>query len=472
MPFSPDTGKPRTAIRGRANPHGSGSVETPLSKHLLSQLEPKGAPPWRPVTSTAPPVSEIHQGQRDQVPDLVMTETEKQGVQNPVQGTQTPVLGWIPTDQHPPCHFGVEQSALLQSQDTCLQEAGAKVVYCLTRGSRRVQTYPKLDSTTKMPFPPDTGKPRTARCVRAKTHGSGSVETQTPVFTVFEAGLRPHVRRLPVSRRRPIPEVKNPGVQWRYPLRGGEPGVTQKTGTFSAAANPAEDWSDWKKSFTIYERATKYHKEDDETRIALLLHVGGAELVQKYHAFTFPAAQQKFADVLQRFDEHFESHDSARHSDKCYNCGKPNHYAALCQQQHQPRPLQSRHAHVMRELQEDAPLSLDMLTVRTVQHSSSWSQRVNVSGHDIVFKLDTGSDVNLISTEQFQKLPDPPPLNSPGACVTTYTVVCDYNWHMGGLDMCDQMMECYCRWIKTRKWTLKVILYFMDFAIVNAWMEY
>ncbi|KAM7307929.1 uncharacterized protein ISCGN_011565 [Ixodes scapularis] len=39
MPFSPDTGKPRTAIRGRANPHGSGSVETPLSKHLLSQAK-------------------------------------------------------------------------------------------------------------------------------------------------------------------------------------------------------------------------------------------------------------------------------------------------------------------------------------------------------------------------------------------------------------------------------------------------
>ncbi|KAM7282458.1 golgin subfamily A member 2-like [Ixodes scapularis] len=340
-------------------------------------------------------------------------------------------------------------------------------------------------------------------------------------------------------------------------------------GPFSAAANPAEDWSDWKKSFTIYERATKYHKEDDDTRIALLLHVGGAELVQKYHAFTFPAAQQKFADVLQRFDEHFERYRNTTHASyvfhnlkqskdqtfeafaqavgkqadqcafgearnrmitdrlvhgindnslrerllrekkltldkvkdqcmaaqlsrtyaqemqpqspevfaihrrgpptsrqydatrepsegapthrqppqprhnsqrtcsrcgqfhqprqrpafgqQCYNCGKPNHYAALCQQLHQPRPLQSRHAHVVRELQEDAPLSLDVLTVRTVQHSSSWNQRVNVCGHDIVFKLDTGSDVNLISTEQFQKLPDPPPLNSPGACVTTYT---------------------------------------------------
>ncbi|KAM7298045.1 major centromere autoantigen B-like [Ixodes scapularis] len=42
MPFSPDTGKPRTARRGRANPHGSGSVETPLSKHLLSQVPPAG----------------------------------------------------------------------------------------------------------------------------------------------------------------------------------------------------------------------------------------------------------------------------------------------------------------------------------------------------------------------------------------------------------------------------------------------
>ncbi|KAM7298449.1 hypothetical protein ISCGN_019044 [Ixodes scapularis] len=42
MPFSPDTGKPRTVRRGRANPHGSGSVETPLSKHLLSQVPPAG----------------------------------------------------------------------------------------------------------------------------------------------------------------------------------------------------------------------------------------------------------------------------------------------------------------------------------------------------------------------------------------------------------------------------------------------
>ncbi|KAG0443651.1 hypothetical protein HPB47_014676 [Ixodes persulcatus] len=42
MPFSLDTGSPRTARRG-CPLRGSGSVETPLSKHLLSQVPPAGA---------------------------------------------------------------------------------------------------------------------------------------------------------------------------------------------------------------------------------------------------------------------------------------------------------------------------------------------------------------------------------------------------------------------------------------------
>ncbi|KAM7298094.1 hypothetical protein ISCGN_018721 [Ixodes scapularis] len=36
VPFSPDKGTPRTARRGWANPHGSGFVVTPLTKHLLN----------------------------------------------------------------------------------------------------------------------------------------------------------------------------------------------------------------------------------------------------------------------------------------------------------------------------------------------------------------------------------------------------------------------------------------------------
>lgn len=51
-------------------------------------------------------------------------------------------------------------------------------------------------------------------------------------------------------------------------------------------------------------------------------------------------------------------------------------------------------------------------------------------------------------------------------------VVKSYNQNMGGVDICDQQMECYRTWIKSRKWTLKVALHFIDLSIVNAWMEY
>ena len=47
-----------------------------------------------------------------------------------------------------------------------------------------------------------------------------------------------------------------------------------------------------------------------------------------------------------------------------------------------------------------------------------------------------------------------------------------YNQCMGGVDVCDQQMECYRTWFKTRKWTWKVILHFVDLAVCNSWFEY
>lgn len=43
-------------------------------------------------------------------------------------------------------------------------------------------------------------------------------------------------------------------------------------------------------------------------------------------------------------------------------------------------------------------------------------------------------------------------------------VVRNYNQHMGGVDICKQQMECYRPWFKTRKWTLKLILHFLDLS--------
>ncbi|KAM7298526.1 hypothetical protein ISCGN_019120 [Ixodes scapularis] len=56
------------------------------------------------------------------------------------------------------------------------EKQGPKWCIASPGGPRRVQTYPGLGSTTRMPFSPDTGKPRTAIRGRANPHGSGSVE--------------------------------------------------------------------------------------------------------------------------------------------------------------------------------------------------------------------------------------------------------------------------------------------------------
>lgn len=51
-------------------------------------------------------------------------------------------------------------------------------------------------------------------------------------------------------------------------------------------------------------------------------------------------------------------------------------------------------------------------------------------------------------------------------------IIKEYNRCMGGVDIFDQQVEAYRTWFKTRKWTWKVILHFIDFAVVNAWLTY
>ncbi|KAG0428456.1 hypothetical protein HPB47_024567 [Ixodes persulcatus] len=84
---------------------------------------------------------------------------------------------WSPLHRLGKRSFWKEGILLFCLLDTRLRDTGAEVVYCLTRGARKVQTYPGLGSTTRMPFSQDTGKPRTARRGRVNPHGSGSVVT-------------------------------------------------------------------------------------------------------------------------------------------------------------------------------------------------------------------------------------------------------------------------------------------------------
>jgi hypothetical protein len=56
--------------------------------------------------------------------------------------------------------------------------------------------------------------------------------------------------------------------------------------------------------------------------------------------------------------------------------------------------------------------------------------------------------------------------------VPSSCIVRRYNQCMGRVDIYDQLMEAYRTFLKTKKWTLKVILHLIDLAPMNAWLEY
>lgn len=51
-------------------------------------------------------------------------------------------------------------------------------------------------------------------------------------------------------------------------------------------------------------------------------------------------------------------------------------------------------------------------------------------------------------------------------------IVRRYNHAMGGVDLFDQLISYYRIFVKSRKWTLRMIFHAVDFAIAQSWLEY
>lgn len=75
-----------------------------------------------------------------------------------------------------------------------------------------------------------------------------------------------------------------------------------------------------------------------------------------------------------------------------------------------------------------------------------------------VGKIDTAIRYDKVSKQQIS-------INRP-------QIVRDYNMNMGGVDLMNQMISYYRISIRSKKWTLRMIAHFIDFSIVQSWIEY
>ena len=100
----------------------------------------------------------------------------------------------------------------------------------------------------------------------------------------------------------------------------------------------------------------------------------------------------------------------------CNKCGKSGHYARVCRSSSQA----SKPCHyVSRDEYESTELFVGMVATGSTS-DQRWSQCLRVENKKIDFKLDTGSDVNIITEQQYLLIQPTPQLDKSRAVMTSY----------------------------------------------------
>ena len=76
---------------------------------------------------------------------------------------------------------------------------------------------------------------------------------------------------------------------------------------FQLKDDTATAWKTFKQRFTLYLLAGGYNKRPENEKVALLLTVGGDEMIEIYNAFEWASAadKEKYNPEIAKFEEHF-----------------------------------------------------------------------------------------------------------------------------------------------------------------------
>ena len=133
-----------------------------------------------------------------------------------------------------------------------------------------------------------------------------------------------------------------------------------------------------------------------------------------------PSTKQKPATKCSCCDTTHANRACSAYGKACNKCGKSGHFARVCRSK--PNDGKVRYVSHYDPTDGTAEMFVGMVKNAHTATDNKWTQKLRVDNCTISFKLDTGSDVSIISEKQYQCIKPAPKLEKSSTVMTPTTV--------------------------------------------------